>query len=66
MESGALDGKAGLQEGVQAEKAAAEELRARNDLADASRYGHYNTLSQSEKGPRSRRPLPSSEWRTPG
>merc|ERR1711974_104878 len=30
-------GNAGLQEGVQAEKDAAEELRARNDITDASR-----------------------------
>merc|ERR1711974_442022 len=37
VEAGALDGKAGLQEGVQAEKDAAEELRARNDITDASR-----------------------------
>ena len=44
MEAGALDGKAGLQEGVQAEKAAAEEMRARNDLADASRYGHKHLV----------------------
>ena len=40
VEAGAVDGKAGLQGGVQAEKAAAEEMRARNDITDASRYGH--------------------------
>ena len=45
MEAGALDGKAGLQEGVQAEKAAAEEMRARNDLADASRYGRGHLVT---------------------